>query len=191
VRPVATKPAEGSSAKPERVVLARFGAAHGVRGEVRLKSYTERPLAVIDYGPLEAADGRTFRLKAARPAAGTSADMLVVVVEGVTDRNAAERLNGIELSVPRDRLPATGADDFYHADLVGLVAATPGGEQLGTVIAVQNHGAGDLLEIASPAGAPILVPFTKANVPTVDIAGGRLIVDPPPGLLDTSDEETP
>lgn len=170
--------------RSDRVVLARFGAPHGVRGEVRLKSYTETPLAVADYSPLEAPDGREFRLTRARPAAGSSADMLVVSVEGITDRTAAEELNGLDLSVPRSRLPETAADDFYHADLIGLAAETMSGEPLGTVIAIHNHGAGDLIEIAGMAGAPILVPFTKANVPIVDLEGGRLTVDPPPGLLD-------
>lgn len=168
------------------MVLARFGAPHGVRGEVRLKSYTETPLAVVDYGPLEAPDGRAFRLTRARPAAGASADMLVVSVEGITDRSAADKLNGLELSVPRSRLPETEADDFYHADLIGLAAEAVSGEALGTVIAVHNHGAGDLLEIAATEGSPILVPFTKANVPIVDIEGGRVVVDPP---AEAEDEE--
>jgi 16S rRNA processing protein RimM len=187
MKPVATKPAEGSGgAGSGRVVLARFGAAHGVRGEVRLKSYTERPLAVLDYAPLTAPDGRQFVLKKARQAAGPSQDMLIVAVEGISDRSDAERLNGVELSVPRDRLPETGADDFYHADLIGLAAVTPIGEPLGTVVSVQNHGAGDLLEIAPPVGAAILVPFTKANVPVVDVEGGRVVVDPPPEVSDAS-----
>jgi 16S rRNA processing protein RimM len=176
-------------ASVDRIVVARIGAAHGIRGEVRLKSFTADPLAVRSYGPLTAADGRVFTLKTARIAAGKSPDMLVVTLDGVTNRNAAETLNGIELFLPRDRLPATGADEFYHAELIGLDAVGVDGTPLGTVVAVQNFGAGDLLEIAPGAGKTVLVPFTRAVVPEVDIAGGRVVVEPPPGLLDEGDEE--
>jgi 16S rRNA processing protein RimM len=171
-----------------RVPVARFGAAHGVRGEVRLKSYTADPLAVRGYGPLEAGDGRSFVITHARPAAGTSPDMLVVRVEGVSDRNQAETLNGIELTIPRDRLPAAGEDEFYHADLIGLAAVVKDGAELGTVIAVRNFGAGDILEIAPRRGQTLLVPFTRAVVPEVDLAGGRVVIDPPPGLLESDSE---
>ncbi len=174
-----------STVAREDIVLARFGAAHGVRGEVRLKSYTETPLAIADYAPLKGSDGRDYRLVGARPAAGASPDMLVVRVDGIRDRNGAEALNGVELSVPRERLPAPGADDeFYHADLIGLAAETTDGATLGTVTAIENHGAGDLLEIAPAGASAYLVPFTRAIVPVVDIAAGKIVVDPPPGLLD-------
>ncbi len=175
----------------DAVVLARFGAAHGVRGEIRLRSFTETPLAVAGYAPLSGSDGHAYRLTAARPAAGTSHDMLVVSVAGIGDRNAAEALNGIELSVPRSSLPDTGEDDFYHADLIGLSVETTDGTALGMVTAVENHGAGDLLEITAPGGSSVLVPFTKAVVPTIDIAAGRLVVDPPAGLLDDGTEDQP
>lgn len=175
---------------PDRLVVARFGAPHGVRGEVRLKSFTEDPLAVLDYGPLSAADGRTFELKSARPAAGKSPDMLVVTVAGIGSRNAVEPLNGIELTVSRSILPEPeGEDDYYHADLIGLAAVTTEGAALGTVVAVHNHGAGDLLEIA-PVGAPsLLVPFTREVVPEIAIGDGRIVVDPPAGLLDDDGDE--
>lgn len=171
------------------ILVARIGAAHGVRGEVRVKAFTGVPADIAAYGPLSSADGRAFVVKALRPAAGTQPDMLVVRFEGIGDRNAAEALNGLELFVPRDRLPEAEEDEFYHADLVGLAAALPSGEILGTVIAVQNFGAGDLLEIAPPRGATLLVPFTRAVVPSVDLAAGRLTVDPPPGLLDPGGPE--
>jgi 16S rRNA processing protein RimM len=172
-----------------RVVMAQFGAAHGVRGEIRLKSFTEDPLKIADYGPLEAEDGRAFVISAARPAAGPASDMLVVAVEGVTTRDHAEALNGLELSVPRDRLPAPDSDEFYHADLVGLAVSMKDGTAAGTVVAVRNFGAGDLIEVAPSRGPTFLVPFTRDIVPDVDLAAGRLVIDPPPGLLDEGSDE--
>ena len=161
------------------LLVAEFGAPHGIKGEVRLKSFTADPLAVATYGPLAAEDGRTFELASARPAAGTSPEMLVVRINGVTDRNAAEALNGIRLSIPFDRLPPPGEDEFYHADLIGLRAVTPDGEILGMIVAVPNFGAGDLVEIAPAEGASVLIPFSDAHVPAVDIAGGTVTVIPP------------
>ncbi len=172
-----------------RVVVAQVGAAHGVKGEVRLKAFTAAPMDVTAYGALAGNDGRAFEIETARPAAGPAGDMLVVRFKGIEDRNAAEALNGIELSVPRERLPQAKDDEFYHADLIGLAAETVSGEALGTIVAVQNYGAGDLLEIAAPGAMPVLVPFTRAAVPTVDVASGRVVVDPPPGLLDNREED--
>jgi len=173
-----------------RVAIARIGAAHGVRGEVRLKSFTADPLAVRDYGPLEAADGRSFVVESVRPASGSSGpEMVVARLKGVTTRNEAELLNGLELTVPRDRLPEPEEDEFYHADLVGLAAVTVTGELLGTVIGVPNYGAGDMLEIAPRRGATFLVPFLRAVVPEIDLAGKRVVIDPPPGLLDDAEDE--
>jgi 16S rRNA processing protein RimM len=161
----------------ERVLIAQIGAAHGVRGEVRLKAFTEDPLSVRRYGPLESEDGtRRFEIEAVRPAK----DMLVARLKGICDRNAAEALTNIRLFVARERLPKAADGEFYHADLVGLAAATPDGAPFGTVKAVHNFGAGDLLEI-EPAGggATMLLPFTEAVVPVVDIAGRRVVVVPP------------
>ena len=176
-----------ATAPKDRVVVARFGAPHGVRGEIRLRTFTAEPGAVGDYGPLLAADGRPFEIEPLRSA---GPDMLVVRVAGITDRNAAEALNGVELSVPRDRLPAPDeADDFYHADLIGLAAVGLDGTALGAVTAIHNHGAGDILEIGREGGALLLVPFTKEAVPVVDVVGGRITVVPPPDAED--DEEQP
>lgn len=170
------------------VVVAQIGAAHGIKGEVRLKSFTQNPADVAAYGPLSAADGRVFEIEAMRPAAGSSSpEMFVVRLKGVRDRNAAEKLTRLDLSVPAERLPAAEADEFYHADLIGLVAFTPEGTEVGTVIAVQNYGAGDLIEIAPPRGQTVLVPFTQSAVPEIDLTGRRLVVVPPK-FVDDGDE---
>ena len=158
----------------ERVCVARIGAAHGVRGEVRLWSFTEDPQAVADYGPLETEDGaRRFEIESLRAAK----DHFVARLKGVDDRNAAEALRNVDLYVPRDRLPAIDEDDtFYVADLVGLNAVTPEGDTLGTVTAVHNFGAGDIVEIKPAGGAPLMLSFTDANVPEVDVKAGRIVV---------------
>ncbi|PDT70308.1 ribosome maturation factor RimM [Bradyrhizobium sp. C9] len=158
------------------VCVARIGAAHGVRGAVRLWTFTEDPLAVKDYGPLMTKDGaRQFEVTHAREAK----DHLVVTLKGVASRDDAERLNGLELYVPRDRLPETDDGEYYHTDLIGLAAVTTTDQPLGKVIAIHNFGAGDIIEIAPPLGATMLLPFTNAVVPTVDIAGGRVVIDLP------------
>jgi 16S rRNA processing protein RimM len=159
-----------------RVCIAQIGAAHGVRGEVRLKAFTEDPLSVTDYGPLEAEDGRRIEIETVRPAK----DMLVARLKGVADRNAAEALTNLRLYVARERLPAPADDEFYHADLIGLSAVTAEGAPFGTVKAVHNFGAGDLLEIEPAAGGTtVMLPFSEATVPTVDIAQGKIVVAPP------------
>src|SRR3954454_5408714 len=159
-----------------RVCIAQIGAAHGVRGEVRLKPFTEDPLSVTRYGALEAEDGRRFEIEAARPAK----DMLVVRLKGVADRSAAEALTNLRLYVGREKLPQPEADEFYHADLVGLSAETASGEAFGVVKAVHNFGAGDLLEIEPAAGgATLMLPFTETTVPAIDLGGRKLVVAPP------------
>jgi 16S rRNA processing protein RimM len=158
------------------ICVARIGAAHGVRGEVKLWTFTEDPLAVKRYGPLVTKDGtRQFEVTSAREAKGH----LVASLEGIATREDAERLNGLELYVARDRLPATGQDEYYHADLIGLAAVNAADEPLGKVIAIHNFGAGDIIEIAPPGGATMLLPFTNAVVPSVDLAGGRVVVELP------------
>ena len=104
---------------------------------------------------------------------------LVATLKGVATREDAERLNGIELYIARDKLPATGADEYYHADLIGLAAVNAADEPIGRVIAIHNFGAGDIIEIAPPHGATMLLPFTNAVVPTVDLAGGRVVIELP------------
>jgi 16S rRNA processing protein RimM len=157
-----------------KVRVARIGAAHGVRGELRLWSFTADPLAVMQYGPLESEDGkRTFEIETARQAK----DFLVARLVGIDDRTAAEKLRNIDLFVPRDRLPPIEeADTFYHADLIGLAAMGEDGALLGTVTAVHNFGAGDLIEIMPARGEAMLIHFNETTVPAVDIEAGRIVV---------------
>ena len=157
-----------------RICIAKFGAAHGVRGEIRLWPYTDDPLAVAGYGPLETEDGkRRFEIASARAAK----DHLVARIKGIDTRNDAETLNGLELFVARDKLPATGDGEFYHADLIGLAAVTTADQPLGRIIAVHNFGAGDIIEIASGNGGETkLLPFSDAVVPTVDLANRRAVI---------------
>jgi 16S rRNA processing protein RimM len=158
------------------ICIARIGAAHGVRGAVKLWTFTEDPLAVKHYGPLTTKDGaRQFEVTHAREAKGH----LVATLKGIADRDEAERLNGIELYIAREKLPATSGDEYYHADLIGLAAVTTANEPLGRVIAIHNFGAGDIIEIAPPQGATLLLPFNNAVVPTVDLAGGRAVIELP------------
>lgn len=169
-------------ADPATILLATVGAPHGVRGAVKLTVYAEDPLGLRRYNPLQTADGTRFKLLGIKPIGKA----LVAELEGIGDRNAAERLRGTELYVPRRRLPRPDEDEFYHVDLIGLEARTVSGEPLGRVLAVNDYGAGDILEIAGER--TVLVPFTRAIVPEVDIAAGILVVDPPEGLFDEPEE---
>ena len=161
----------------ERICVGQIGAPHGVRGEVRIKPFTADPLALKNYGPLENEDGaRRFDVLSLRP----GKEVVVARLKGVDDRNAAEALRHVRLYAARERLPPPEEDEFYHADLLGLAAVAPDGTALGTVLAVPNFGAGDLLEIAPAAGgASVFVPFTRAAVPAIDIAGRRVVIDAP------------
>jgi 16S rRNA processing protein RimM len=161
----------------DRVCLGQIGAAHGVRGEVRLHSFTADPAAIVTYGPLETEDGRIVEIEAMRPAK----DHFVARFSGIADRDAAERLKNIKLYVPRERLPEPDqSDEFYYADLVGLRVVDRAGAHIGTVVAVHNFGAGDLIEVKPEAGNKTeLLPFDAATVPEVDIAGGRIVVELP------------
>ncbi|MGQ0567729.1 MAG: ribosome maturation factor RimM [Gemmobacter sp.] len=161
-----------------RICVGAIAGAFGVAGEVRLKSFCADPAAIASYGPLFTEDGsRSFKVRLTRPVAGG----LGARLSGVATKEDADSLRGTTLWVSRDRLPSVGDDEFYHADLIGLAVHDTGGAALGTVSAVHNHGAGDLLEVAGPKGS-ILLPFSKAVVPTVDLAAGRIVVDPPEGL---------
>ena len=168
-----------------QLCVARIGAAHGVRGAVKLWTFTEDPLAVKDYGPLTTKDGaRKFEVTHVREAK----DHLVATLKGIATREDAERLNGLELYIARDKLPETDEDEYYHADLIGLAAVNAAGEPLGRVTAIHNFGAGDIIEIAPAKGATMLLPFTNAVVPTVDLAGGRVVIELP---LETEGDDAP
>ena len=167
----------------ERVCVAQIGAPHGVHGEVRLWVLTEDPMAVTRYGPLETEDGsQRFEILSLRPAKR----FFVARLSGVENRDAAERLSNVGLYVPREKLPRPEDDEtFYHADLIGLSVYDRQGAAVGTVTAVHNFGAGDLLEIQPQRGSePVMLPFSQAAVPTVDVAGGRIVIDPPAGVFE-------
>ena len=160
-------------APEQRICVARLGAAHGVRGEVKLWSFTADPAAVAGYGPFETADGRVVEIEALRPAK----EFFVARLKGVADRDAAERLRNAELFVPRDRLPAPESEEFYHADLIGLAVVDASGAALGSVVALHNFGAGDIIEVRrAESRDTVLLPFTQAAVPQIDVAAGRVVV---------------
>ena len=164
---------------PSRLVLLGvFGAPQGVRGEVRVRSYTSDPRSIGAYGPLTDASGkRAFALEGLRP---LKDDMVVARVAGVTTREAAAALTGVTLYAHRDQLPPPGPDEFYHDDLIGLEAVTREGVTLGKVAALSNYGAGDILEIAPEGGGEtLLLPFTKAVAVEIDFPGGRIVIIPP------------
>ena len=178
---------EGTGSQAARVCLGVVVGVHGVRGLVRVKPFTQDPMAVAEYGPVETKDGaRRFKIAAT----GVAKGVVICRFDGISDRDVAEALRGTELYVARTALPDVDEDEegYYHADLIGLTAQAPDGTVYGRVGAVHNFGAGDLLEIVPPDGsASFLVSFTDENVPDVDIAGGRLTLVPPEGTFAAGD----
>lgn len=159
-----------------RICVGLIAAAHGVRGLVKLRSFTGEPTAIGRYGPLsDEAGSRVFAIELLTPAK----DCWVARIDGVTDRTQAEALRGVHLFIDRGALPAPDEEEFYHADLIGLAAEGPDGASLGRVVAVHNFGAGDLLELREPVGSSRMVPFTRAVVPVIEFARNRLVVDLP------------
>jgi 16S rRNA processing protein RimM len=152
----------------ERVLLARITGVHGLKGEVKIATFTAEPEDVAAYGPLTSADGSiTFEIASLRVAGGGA---VVARLRGVADRNAAESLRGTELFVLRSMLPPADADEYYHSDLIGLSAVSPAGEPLGEIVTVHNYGAGDLLELrVTNSRQTLLIPFESAHVPKVDL----------------------
>jgi len=168
------------------ICVGLLGSARGLKGELRVKSFTADANAIAKYGPLTDETGKqTFELKVT----GKHKDQLVVRIKGVDDRNAAEALNGTELYISRDRLPQTDEDEFYFSDLVGLDAELTDGSPFGQVVEAEDYGGGPFVEVKAPGHGRVLVPFTKVAVPLVDIKAGRVVIDPPDGLLEPGDPE--
>lgn len=174
-----------------RVCVGLIVGVQGVRGAVRIKSFTEVATDLGRYSPVEDESGtRRWRLKVTGEVKG----VVIATLEGLADRTAAEALKGVRLYIERSRLPAPGEDEFLYADLIGLTAETGDGQRLGQVTGVADHGAGDVLEIALAEGGTLLLTFTRASVPEVDLAGGRLVVVPPvyapdgPGMSEATGE---
>ncbi len=166
-----------------KICVGAIAGAFGVKGEVRLKSFCAEPEAIVDYAPLTSEDGtRRFMLHLVAPTKGG----FVAEIDGITSKEAADALRGMRLFAERDALPTLPDDEYYHADLIGMTVLDTGGKDLGRVMNVLNHGAADLLEVNGPGlKDPVLLPFTMATVPTVDLASGRIIADPPEGLWPT------
>lgn len=165
----------------DRVCVGAIGGAFGVKGEVRLKSFCAVADDIAAYGPLETEDGaRSFDVSLT----GVLKNGLAAKLSGVTSKEAADALKGVRLYVDRARLPEADDEEFYHADLVGLLVVDTGGQELGRVKAVLNHGASDILEVTAPGlKQPALLPFTLEAVPTVDLKAGRIVADPPDGVF--------
>jgi 16S rRNA processing protein RimM len=173
--------------KAQRILLGRITTAHGIRGDVVIDSYASDPADIAAYGPLQSADGsREYVVKVVR----VTPKGVVAHIKGVDDRNGAEALRGVELFIERAKMPAADEGEFYYADLEGLRVENEGGETIGTVVAVHNFGAGDLLEVRLGDGPGTeLISFTDAFVPVVDVPAGRVVVVLPPATPE--DEEEP
>lgn len=169
----------------QRICLGVIVGVKGVRGEVRIKTFTEDPADVVSYGPLTSKDGRSFKVTMV----GIHQGVVIAKMNGIADRNAAEALKGVELFVDRARLPPPEDGSFYYADLIGLAAELTDGTALGKVMAVDNFGAGDVMEIASDDGQSAFVPFNPSVVANVDLAGRKVTFNPVPGLFGTGDED--
>jgi 16S rRNA processing protein RimM len=170
-----------ASEREARLCVGVITGPQGVRGAVRIKSFTAEPADVASYGPVEDEAGqRRFELRVV----GSAKGVVIATIAGLADRDAAERLKGTRLYMARSALPEPEEDEYYHSDLIGLPMVLRDGTMFGTVRAIHDYGAGTSLEVAHQSGQLVLVPFTRAVVPVVDIAAGRLVVDPPEGLLD-------
>jgi len=168
-----------------RIVLGVITGVHGIQGEVKLKSFTADPEAIASYGPLDASNGTTLKIKSLK----VHKDFFRARIEGVTDRNAAETLKGIELSILRDRLPEPVEDEVYHTDLIGLAVLDRDGAKIGSVVDILDFGAGELLEMKlQNVKSTVLMPFDTQTVPEINLDAGTLTINPPDGLLDNETE---
>ena len=171
------------------VVLGVGGAPHGIKGELRIKTFTEDPLAIGNYGRLTGSDGKQYEIRSVRPAK----NVVVASIVGIERREQAETLNGVEFSVLRHALGDDGLqeDEFFHADLIGLTAIDPDGTRYGRIIAIHNFGGGDMLELSGGGRKTVLIPFTEAAVPEIDAKEGTITIDPiAAGLVDDGEGET-
>lgn len=170
--------------KHSRIILGVITGVHGIQGEVKLKSFTSDPGAIAGYGPLDASTGQPLTIRSLVP----HKDFFRARIEGVNDRNAAEALKGVELSITRDRLPEPDEDEVYHADLIGLSVLDTGGRPIGKVEDIVDFGAGELLEY-KPDGsnATVLVPFNLDTVPEIDLDAGTLTLNPPEEMADNAE----
>jgi 16S rRNA processing protein RimM len=165
----------------KRLCVGIVTGPHGIRGGLRIKSFTADPADIDAYGPVSDETGtRHFAIRVV----GMIKGVVLAELDGITDRNAAEALKGLNLYVDREQLPPADADEFYHADLLGLEARLADGTVLGAVTGLYDFGAGESVEITGPKGAVTMVPFTKAAVPAIDLTGGTLTIDPPAGLFE-------
>jgi 16S rRNA processing protein RimM len=170
----------------ELICVGAVTGARGIKGDVRIKSFTADPHDIASYGPLYDKTGNVaYKLKVT----GQAKDQLIGRILGTPDRTAAEKLKGLQFFVPRDNLPETGDDEFYFSDLIGLNVEDTKGKALGAISSVENFGAGDVLEIVGVINGSLMVTFTKETVPLVDIQNGLVVIDPPDGVFDSSDEE--
>ncbi len=168
-----------------QILLGRIIGPHGLKGEVKIKSFTTDPLDIASYGPVATGDGRLFRLTNAR----LQGDLVIAGIKGVADRTLAETLKGLELKIDRDDLPETDDGEYYEADLVGLPVFDEGGDKVGEALGCQNFGAGELLEIKRTTGARAFVPFANSMVPKVDIEAGKIVLSETGLAVLTADDQ--
>lgn len=169
----------------DRILVGAITGAFGVKGEVRLKSFCAVPEDIGNYSPLYTGDGDALKLKINRPVKGGFAARIA----DIRFKDQADTLRGTQLFVDREQLPSLPDDEFYHSDLIGLEVFDTGGQLLGKVSSVLNHGAGDILEVKPKGAAAILLPFTKTVVPTVDLTAKRIVADPPEGSVGTTNDD--
>jgi len=156
------------------ILLGVVGGAHGIKGEVRIKSFTEDPTDIKAYGPLFDAKGNKYTIRTAR----IQKNVVVVTINEIADRNGAELLNGTELFVDRSALPEDDEDEFYQSDIVGMAVESVDGVAIGTVIAFHDFGAGEVIEIKPERGSSVMIPFSEAAVPDIDVERRVMIVEP-------------
>lgn len=169
----------------KQILLGRIIGPHGLKGEVKIKSFTTDPLDIASYGPVTAGDGRVFRLVNPR----LQGEIVIAGLKGVTDRTIAEALKGVELKVDRDDLPETEDGEYYEADVIGLAVFDEGGDKVGEALGFQNFGAGELLEIKRTTGATAYVPFANSMVPKVDIEAGKIVLSETGLAVLTADDQ--